>query len=79
LSGWLSLDSVPKDGTEALFWVPDDEDGPIEEGRVVVGYYDSPLDGYFNAATGDPIEPICWRRVPRGPRSAAEISFGPEE
>jgi hypothetical protein len=82
LSEWLSLDSVPKDGTEALFWVPDDDDGPIETGRVVLGHYDAAIDGYFASnfdRLTDEILPVCWRRVPRGPSGTEEISFRPEE
>jgi hypothetical protein len=78
LSNWLSLDSVPKDGTEALFWVPDDDDGPIENGRVVLGRYDAAIDAYFDSSL-DEILPVCWQRVPKGPSGTEEISFELEE
>jgi hypothetical protein len=78
LSDWLSLDSVPKDGTEALFWVPDDDDGPIENGRVVLGRYDAAIDAYFGSSF-DEILPVCWQRAPKGPSGTEEISFELEE
>jgi hypothetical protein len=78
LSGWLSLDSVPKDGTEVLFWMPDDDDGPIETGRVVLGRYDAAIHGYFDSSF-DEILPVCWQRAPKGPSGTEEISFELEE
>jgi hypothetical protein len=75
MSNWRSLECVPKDRTDVLLWVPDIGARPYDEGIVVVGYYDSPLDGYFNAATGDPIEPICWMPTPRGPRNLEDIQW----
>jgi hypothetical protein len=78
LSGWLSLDSVPKDGTEVLFWVPDNDEGPIHEGRVVLGRYDAAIDAYFGSSF-DEILPVCWQRAPEGPSGTEEISFRREE
>jgi hypothetical protein len=78
LSTWYSLDSVPKDGREVLFWLPDGDGDPFDEGDVRVGFYDAVLDCYFDVA-GDPIGPICWRELPNGPASAADLSFERDE
>jgi hypothetical protein len=78
LSKWYSLDSVPKDGRAVLFWVPEVDADLFEEGRVVVGWYDAVLDEYFDFS-GDLSTPICWRELPNGPASAADISFERDE
>jgi hypothetical protein len=71
---WRSLENVPQDGTEVLFWVPENDAHPFDEGRVVAGRYDHPLDDYFDKS-GDLIAPICWTPLPRGPRNFTEIFF----
>jgi hypothetical protein len=78
LSKWYSLESVPKDGRDVMFWVQSDGHGPIGVGDVVLGSYDSILDCYYDG-NGDDIEPICWRELPSGPASADDISFEAEE
>lgn len=74
MSNWRSLESVPKDGTDVLFWVPDVQARVFDKGEVVVGWYDAALDQYFDI-TGDLSEPICWAPVPPGPRSMEDIQW----
>lgn len=74
MARWFGLDSVPKDGTEVLFWVPEYDAYPFGDGSSVTGRYDAPL-GYYIDVHGDEILPVCWTPYPRGPRSTDEISF----
>jgi len=74
LNRWLSLACVPQDGTQVLFWVPDYETHPFDEGRIVSGRYDAPLD-YYVDASGDEIDPICWMRAMPGPKGPNDIYF----
>jgi hypothetical protein len=78
LSKWYSLESVPKDGTNVILWVPDEDRRPFDTGQCHCGFYDSALDGYFNSS-GEEIYPICWHRAISGPDSADDISFEAEE
>jgi hypothetical protein len=78
LSKWYSLDSVPKDGREVLFWVPDADDQPFEDGEIETGTYDAVLSEYLGRM-GELIAPICWRELPSGPASTDDISFERDE
>jgi hypothetical protein len=77
MSEWRSLESVPKDGTQVLFWASDDDYAVFDGGGYVeLGRYDAALDSYCNTA-GDEVLPICWMYVPRGPRSMEDIQWLP--
>jgi hypothetical protein len=81
MSKWYGLGSVPHDGREVLLWVPSQEDSPrfdIADGEVVIARYDSALDCYYDSS-GCSYSPICWREVPNGPSSLADISFEADE
>jgi hypothetical protein len=72
MSRWRFLDSVPKDGTQVLFWVPEDDAQPLRDGSVVSGSYDAILDSYSDG-NGEDISPIGWLPCPTGPRSMADF------
>jgi hypothetical protein len=75
-SEWRSLEFAPKDGTRVLFWVPEDDARPFDEGETVLGVFDEILGDYFDH-TDALIKPICWRHVPNGPRNMDEIQWTP--
>lgn len=72
MSRWRFLDSVPKDGTTVLFWVPSDDSNPLDDGKATLGHYSAGLDCYFDSEFHD-TKPIAWQPCPRGPRSLEEI------
>jgi hypothetical protein len=72
MSRWRFLDSVPKDGTPVLFWVPRNDDNPLGEGVAVSGSYDAVL-GTYSDGNGEDIYPIGWLPCPSGPRSMADF------
>jgi hypothetical protein len=67
MNGWSYLEEVPRDGTQVLFFIPEDDRSPLgPEGRIVSGRYDAALDDYLDDA-GDLIEPTVWRPMIRSP------------
>jgi hypothetical protein len=69
---WEMLETVPRDGSQVLFWVPENENDPFGNGEVCLGRYDAPLDYYIDG-NGDEIEPIAWMNPPRGPNSIFDL------
>lgn len=66
---WEMLETVPKDGTRVLFYLPPWElvDPRPEDGSMVSGWYDSVLDEYLMDG-GRIIGATHWRPMPKPPR-----------
>jgi hypothetical protein len=73
MNGWSYLEEVPRDGTQVLFFIPEDDRSPLgPEGRIVSGRYDAALDDYLDDA-GDLIEPTVWRPMIRPPSEVSGV------